>query len=282
MSKHPLTLSSGLLLALILGLTCYVLSLAIGGPVLRYLPVSGDWTWHPPEGVISISYYGLILNGALGWILGLTLSRLSPLSKRLSQAKVHAGLETLAITLTLLSLVGITILETTRSHGATSESPRALTIGDMIPDFRLKSESGTDLTRADLLGAGPLVIYFYPKDETQGCTMQALAFREDFPHFIDAGAQVVGVSSDSVASHERFSAHYSLPFTLLSDPDQALRRAFGVPKSLGLIAGRVTYIADKEGTIRHIFDSQLEFTEHASEALKVVRHLSQGASNSRL
>ena len=112
--------------------------------------------------------------------------------------------------------------------------------------------------------------------------MQALAFREDFPHFIDAGAQIVGVSSDSVASHERFSANYSLPFTLLSDPNQALRRAFGVPKSFGLIAGRVTYIADKEGIIRHIFDAQLEFTEHASEALKVVRDLSQGPSSARL
>jgi len=153
---------------------------------------------------------------------------------------------------------------------------KSLQIGDPVPAFTLQSSKGETVTREDLLGKGPVVIYFYPRDETAGCTAQACSFRDSYEVFTDAGAEVVGVSSDSVDSHLAFAEHHRLPFVLLADPDQTLRRAFGVPKTLGLIQGRVTYVADKDGTIRHVFDSQIRVHQHVSEALATVKALTAG------
>lgn len=113
-----------------------------------------------------------------------------------------------------------------------------------------------------------MVLFFYPKDNTAGCTKEACAFRDSYTRFIDAGAQVIGISSDSVESHRRFAAEYNLPFTLLSDKKSHARKAFGVRKTLGVIPGRVTFVIGSKGIVRHVFNSGTRFEQHAEEALK--------------
>lgn len=118
-----------------------------------------------------------------------------------------------------------------------------------------------------------MVLYFYPADETYGCTKEACGFRDEYESFVDEGAMVVGVSPDSLESHRRFADHHRLPFSLLSDPDGALRNKYGVGRTLGLIPGRVSFVIDRQGVIRHVFDSQLRARQHVGEALGVVRRL---------
>ena len=146
-------------------------------------------------------------------------------------------------------------------------------VGDRVQDFTLKDHSGEDFRMADHLGRGPMVIYFYPKDDSPGCTVQACAFRDSYEDFKDAGAEVIGISSDSERSHLMFVSKHSLPFTLLSDKDGAVRKLFGVPRSLGLLPGRVTYVINSEGTIRYIFSSQSRVREHISRALETLRNM---------
>jgi peroxiredoxin Q/BCP len=146
-------------------------------------------------------------------------------------------------------------------------------VGDRAPDFTLPDQDGQVASLKDLLSAGCLVLYFYPKDDTPGCTVEACLFRDENQTFADAGARVVGVSSDSVESHRSFADKCRIPFTLLSDRGGALRARFGVPKTLGLIDGRVTYVIDGQGTVRHIFNSQIRARKHVEEALRLVRSL---------
>jgi len=150
----------------------------------------------------------------------------------------------------------------------------AIKVGDKAPNFTLKSQSGDPVSLSDLLGDKAVVLYFYPKDDTPGCTAESCAFRDSYQVFQDAGAEVVGISGDSVDSHELFASKHSLPFTLLSDEGDKVRKLYGVPAVLWLLPGRVTYIIDKDGTVRHIFDSMLEFDKHVSESLSIVKGLS--------
>ena len=152
-----------------------------------------------------------------------------------------------------------------------------LTVGSPIPDVTLVGPKGPVRVH-DLLGERALVLYFYPKDETPGCTAQACAFRDQYQDFTDAGAEVVGVSAQDAASHDGFQKHHRLPFTLLSDPGGAGAKAFGVKKTFGLIAGRVTFVIDRGGVIRLRFDSQLQAKRHIAEALTVVKKLSTSAT----
>ena len=147
-------------------------------------------------------------------------------------------------------------------------------IGDRVPDFPLASQSGTTVKLSDFLGKKSVVLYFYPKDDTPGCTAESCAFRDSYEVFSEAGAEVIGISSDSVDSHVRFAAKYNLPFTLLSDQNNQVRKLFGVPATMFILPGRVTYVIDKEGIVRHIFDSMLDFKAHVDEALKTVKSLS--------
>ncbi|NLO50635.1 MAG: peroxiredoxin [Bacteroidales bacterium] len=143
-----------------------------------------------------------------------------------------------------------------------------ISIGSPLPPFRLPDQEGKMIDSTQLVGERPLVLYFYPKDDSPGCTAQACSFRDAYHDFIDAGAQVVGVSSDDSSSHKDFAEKHRLPFTLLSDQDGKLRREMGVPSDLlGLLPGRVTYVIDRHGIIRHIFKSQLNAKRHISEAL---------------
>ncbi|MCY1041660.1 peroxiredoxin [Corallococcus sp. bb12-1] len=160
---------------------------------------------------------------------------------------------------------------------------KTLQEGDAVPDITLMGPGNAPVRLRDLLGDKALVIYFYPRDDSPGCTVQACSLRDQYEDFKDAGADVVGISSDSAESHEKFVAKHRLPFRLLSDPDGAARKAFGVGTNfLGMLPGRVTFIADRAGTIRYAFDSQMQVKKHVTGALDVVRSLTgQGASPAR-
>ena len=150
----------------------------------------------------------------------------------------------------------------------------ALKVGDKIPSFTAKDTNGTIFESNSIIGKKPVVIYFYPKDDTLGCTAQACSFRDQYEDFTDLGAEVIGVSSDTVDSHQKFAKHYKLPFTLLSDSNKKLRTLFGVPSGLfGLIPGRVTYVADANGIIKLIFDNSLMATKHIPKALASIKKL---------
>ncbi|WP_413999234.1 peroxiredoxin [Flavobacterium sp. W1B] len=149
-----------------------------------------------------------------------------------------------------------------------------LKVGDKIPNFKAKDANGNDFDSSAIVGVKPLVVYFYPKDNTPGCTAEACSFRDQYEDFKDLGAEVIGISSDSVTSHQQFAQHYRLPFILLSDNDKKIRKLFGVPSSLlGLLPGRVTYVVDKNGIIKMVFDSMMA-AKHISKALEMVREIS--------
>ncbi len=146
--------------------------------------------------------------------------------------------------------------------------------GDKIPGFSAIDTNGNLFNIDSVLGNKPIVIYFYPKDNTPGCTVQACSFRDQYQDFVDLGAEVIGVSSDSVISHQKFSDAHNLPFILLSDNNQVIRNSFGVPSGLlGLIPGRVTYVVDKKGIIKMIFDSSLMPAKHIAKALEAIKKL---------
>jgi len=146
-------------------------------------------------------------------------------------------------------------------------------VGDKAPDFTLMSQSGERVRLQDRLAERVVVLYFYPKDETRGCTAEACAFRDSHEVFAEAGAEVIGVSSDSAVRHAAFADHYKLPFTLLSDEGGRVRKSYGVPAVLGLIPGRVTYVIDRAGTVRHVFNSMTNIGQHVGDALALVRQL---------
>src|SRR5215468_168111 len=144
---------------------------------------------------------------------------------------------------------------------------RGIEVGDEAPDFTLPSQSGEPVRLHDRIGQRVVVLYFYPKDETSGCTAEACAFRDSHAVFADAGAEVIGVSSDSVDSHLAFAGRHELPFTLLSDQGGRVRKMYGVPPVLGLLPGRVTYVIDRQGTVRHVFNSMTRIGRHVDDAL---------------
>jgi thioredoxin-dependent peroxiredoxin len=146
----------------------------------------------------------------------------------------------------------------------------ALQEGDVAPDFELPSQSGEKVKLSDQRGHW-VVVYFYPADDTPGCTAEACSFRDNYEDFTDAGAVVIGISGDSVESHVKFADKHQLPFTLLSDGDGELRKEWGVSKSLGLLPGRVTYVIDPDGVVRKRFSSQLRAKQHHHEALATIR-----------
>ncbi len=146
----------------------------------------------------------------------------------------------------------------------------AVKVGDHAPDFTLESKTGEKVSLSQFHGQKNVVLYFYPKDETMGCTREACGFRDRYEAFTDLGAEVVGVSSDSPESHRRFAEHHRLPFTLLSDPGKVVRKLYGVPSNMGFLPGRVTYVIDKRGVVRHIFNSQMHPEEHVTEALRIL------------
>lgn len=147
-----------------------------------------------------------------------------------------------------------------------------LAVGDRAPQVVALDQQGVE-RRSDQLEGRWLVLFFYPKDDTPGCTAEACAFRDGYGDLQALGAEVWGVSGDDGASHQRFASRHQLPFPLLVDRGNALRRAFGVPAVLGLLPGRVTYLIDPAGVIRHLFNNLLDGAAHQREALSVLQRL---------
>lgn len=149
-------------------------------------------------------------------------------------------------------------------------------VGDLAPDFDAPSAEG-QVSLAEHRGSW-VVLYFYPADDTPGCTAEACSFRDAYEDFTDAGAVVIGVSGDSVEKHEQFAAKHNLPFTLASDTDGSMRKNYGVKKSLGLFDGRVTFVIDPDGVVREQFSSQLRAKEHQARAIAAIRAGSESGS----
>jgi len=157
---------------------------------------------------------------------------------------------------------------------ATRETVR---VGDVAPDFSLPTQNGEQVTLSQFRGEKVVVLYFYPADNTPGCTREACAFRDSYEVFTAAGAQVIGVSVDSVGSHEQFAAKHALPFLLLSDDGGTVRDAYGIRPTLGVLPGRVTFVIDRTGVVRHEFSSLTRIGAHVEGALAVVRSLAAEA-----
>jgi peroxiredoxin Q/BCP len=155
-----------------------------------------------------------------------------------------------------------------------SSGKSKIQVGDHAPDFTLPTQkTGETFHLQDLIGKSFIVLYFYPKSNTAGCTAEACTFRDNYEVFKKAGAEVIGVSSDSEETQQQFASKHNLPFILLSDKGGTLRKLYGVPTTLGILPGRVTYVIDKEGIVRHIFSDQLNATKHIGEALKVIQEI---------
>ncbi|HUU86724.1 MAG TPA: peroxiredoxin [Candidatus Glassbacteria bacterium] len=146
-------------------------------------------------------------------------------------------------------------------------------VGDKAPDFTLFSQTGENVTLSQIIGKKNIVLYFYPKDESKGCTRQACEFRDKYEVFTDLGAEVIGLSSDDIKSHESFAKKYNLPFILLSDNENKVRKLYGVKSTFGVIPGRVTFVIDKKGIIKSIFSSQFNFKKHIDESLETLKQL---------
>lgn len=150
-----------------------------------------------------------------------------------------------------------------------------ISIGEKAPDFTLPSQMGDNVTLLEYFGKKNIVLYFYPQDESRGCTKEACKFRDSYDVFTDLNAEVLGVSSQSVESHKSFASHHGLPFILLSDPKNEVRNLYEVPATLGIIPGRVTFIIDKKGIVRHVFSSQFQPEKHIAEAVEVLKMLNE-------
>jgi peroxiredoxin Q/BCP len=146
-------------------------------------------------------------------------------------------------------------------------------VGEKAPDFTLEDQDGKPVSLSDYRGRSNVVLFFYPKDFSPGCTRQACSFRDSYEDFTDLGAAVIGVSGDGVESHKRFLDTYLLPFTLLSDPEGEARSLYGAAKGFGLFPGRYTFIIDKAGVVRHVFTSETDMQKHVDEALRVLREI---------
>jgi peroxiredoxin Q/BCP len=149
-----------------------------------------------------------------------------------------------------------------------------ITIGSSVPTFELNDQFGNLFKLDSVLGKKNLVIYFYPKDDSPGCTKEACSFRDQFEVFEEADALIIGISSQSVESHLNFAEKHRLNYTLLSDQGNKIRKLFGVPSNLfGLIPGRVTYVIGKEGKVIYMFNSQIQAEKHVDEALRILQDL---------
>ncbi|MEM1026034.1 MAG: peroxiredoxin [Myxococcota bacterium] len=146
-----------------------------------------------------------------------------------------------------------------------------LAVGETAPSFELKNQKGETVRSAEV--QRPMVIFFYPKDDTPVCTQEACLFRDNYDGIQEADAEVFGISSDSTDSHKSFAERHGMPFDLLSDPKGAIRKAFKVPSTMGVLPGRVTFVIDREGVIRHVTNSQLSAQKHVTEALAALKAL---------
>jgi peroxiredoxin Q/BCP len=147
-------------------------------------------------------------------------------------------------------------------------------VGSKVPEFSLPDQNGITFSLSSVIGKKNLVIYFYPKDDSPGCTKEACYFRDQYEVFSEADALIIGISGQSVESHKKFAEKYHLNFTLLSDEGNNVRTLFGVPVNfLGTVPGRVTYVVDKTGKVVYVFNSQTQATRHVDEAMRILKEM---------
>lgn len=171
-----------------------------------------------------------------------------------------------------IKILLITLLFINCKNSNNMSKNKELKQGDKVPSFILKDQNGKEFNIDNLIGEKNMIIYFYPKDETTVCTAQACSFRDSYEDFKELGAEVIGISSDDEKSHQKFAENHRLPFILLSDSKQEVRKAFGVPKDfLGMVPGRYTYVIDKTGKIILVFNSALNAQKHIDAALKALK-----------
>lgn len=147
-----------------------------------------------------------------------------------------------------------------------------LQVGQIAPDFELPDAHGQNVRLSDVLQQGWVVLFFYPKDQTPGCTAQACSFRDNHTDFKTLGAQILGISADSGQSHQDFIERQHLPYPLLSDPQGKVAQAFGVKKTLGLLPGRVTFVIAPDRKIHLAYASQFNPESHSQKALAVLKN----------
>ena len=171
------------------------------------------------------------------------------------------------ILILLLLIVLITIISQLNMSGQNN-----IQVGDKIPVFSLKDQNGVIFDSSDYIGNTTMVIYFYPKDDTPGCTKEACKFRDSYEEFTDRNVKVIGISADDIQSHKDFAAKYNLPFTLLSDTDNKVRKLFGVKSNMfGMIPGRVTYIVNNKGIVQFMYDNMFNAEKHIDKALEALK-----------
>lgn len=153
-----------------------------------------------------------------------------------------------------------------------NKSGTHIKLGDIAPDFELKSQTGETVRLSQFLGKKNVVLYFYPKDNTRGCIVESSTFRDQYEIFKQSDAEVIGISSDDELSHQKFAAEFKLPFILLSDTSNTVRELYGVPATFGIIPGRVTFVIDKKGVVRHVFSSQFSPKSHVEQALAILKN----------
>jgi len=171
------------------------------------------------------------------------------------------------ILILLLLIVLITVISQLNMSGQNN-----IQIGDKIPVFSLKDQNGVNFDSSDYIGNTTMVIYFYPKDDTPGCTKEACKFRDSYEEFTDRNVKVIGISSDDMQSHKDFATKYNLPFTLLSDPDNEVRKLFGVKSNMfGMLPGRVTYVVNNKGIVQFIYDNMFSAEKHIDKALEALK-----------
>jgi len=179
-------------------------------------------------------------------------------------------LKTTLVLLTL-ALVLFPIFKNEATH--TKMEKELLKAGDTAPDFIAENQDGSQFHLHDYLGKKNIVLYFYPRDESGGCTKEACSFRDNYDVFKTTGAEVVGINSQSVESHKKFAKHHHLPYILLSDKGSKVQKLYGVPNKYIFVTGRVTFVIDKQGVIRDVFSSITDVEKHVTEALAILEGL---------
>ncbi len=172
----------------------------------------------------------------------------------------------------LISILMIAVWISTGFSQKKKEMSKEIKVGDQVPEFVLKDQNGEDFSISELIGKKSMVIYFYPKDETKVCTVEACSFRDSYEVFQDMNCEVIGISNDGESSHKSFAENHKLPFVLLSDEKNRVRNLFNVPKDMfGLMPGRYTYVIDTTGRVIHVFNSAFNGEKHVKESLAALK-----------
>ena len=179
----------------------------------------------------------------------------------------------MSIKKSIITLIAFSsVCTATLSADATADKD-ALAVGEKAPDFSVTAYNGKDIKLKSFHGKTCVVLYFYPKDETPGCTKEACAFRDSYSHLKETGAEVIGVSGDSREAHELFAKNHELPFILVADNDNKLLELYHVPKLKGTLHARYTFVIDKKGVIRAVYKDLPNADDHAKQALTMVESL---------